>query len=307
MEDLLNAIVQWAVTQGLRITKAMLTSMTWLLQHTVLAPYSVNSDIHSAWVITEKLALSGVVLVIIYGALRRMAAGATGIDATEARDIAPRAVVAVLLILYSYRIVIWLLSANNAFVNYIMQVIKSTGNPDGWINGLAAVIGNAAGALVGITAASAFTGLAIPILLVFVGFAVVGFIAYLALLYYLRAAEIVFLLLLLPLTAAGWVLDESSGLWKFIFGELLAVIFQQSAQVLMFLAFFHLGITEKTTDFMAYFQNMLVAAASFLLMAKAPRLVHEAVESSGIFGRGGDEVQEHLGRVLGPAKKLFWM
>lgn len=242
-----------------------------IVDHTILYPFVFNNVHHELWLWSRDISLSFLTVIFLYGLIKTMLQPAMGWNGTDLRNILPRLVMAVTLILMSYQIVSMLLEINNALVSSIVAHASS------------AQIENLF--LVRFLADPSNLSIGILILLLLLAVVVVVSILYVILTYFVRQAEIVFLTVLAPVMAAFWVLDESSNLWRTLVSELIGTIFVQSAQAVVLWLFLDLGFAQAQTDTGGQaLNNLLTSFACMVLMLKVPTLLRSLIHNRAMGG-----------------------
>ena len=231
-----------------------------VLRDTILLPYTLNSTVFTIWSFARGVAMGGLTAVLVYAALRSMLFSLHQ-QAGDVREWLPRLVMGVVWINGSYFLVQTLLELNNAFVATVLAHISQQTMHN----------------FFAMTIAGGLMLLLINIIIIFA-------VLYLAVSYFLRAAEIVLLLTLLPFLGALWILEDWAGLWRAAVAELLATIFLQSGQVLVLWLFIALGMAQRNGTAGTTLVNYLSSLACFFLMAKVPGMLRNLFGSAGVFG-----------------------
>lgn len=184
-----------------------------MLRATLLQPYTLGPVVAAAWSVARDVALSALGCVLAYGAVRAMLAG------DRPWDLLARAALAGAGAQLSLDLVTWMLQVNN-------QLVAALAGPAG---------AGAEQAL--LLPLGALAGSGLDLLPAAVGIVVVAGAIWVAVTYFLRAAEIVVLAMVAPFAAVVALVPAGGGVWRALVAELVPAVFMQAGQALVLWAF----------------------------------------------------------------------
>ncbi len=241
-----------------------------LLEHTLFAQVSLapGSDLAQALepVLqgTRTAAQALLSFLLAYGFFRQMLAPSSDLRATHPSVLVPRAVMAVAIGYAARDIVAIPLDIANGITSYFLDLIARGPDVQGTLLGNGTKLAAVAG-----TGALAWT-LIQPVLYL----AAAMFLAWVVGSYFVRKLELVFFTGLLPLGAALWTLDIGAGLWGALLVEVLAVIFYQPLQVMLWYLAQRFMFGPAMTPLGAI-EAFITGLVALYYMTQVPRLLRQ--------------------------------
>lgn len=234
-----------------------------LVEKTMFNPFSIDAyeDIHKT---TSYISMIIVMCLIAYGFAKNAIGPTAGIEVTDYRDLIPRAIIAIVWILFSYKLVQFMLDLNNTIVRFFLDESFKIEAQNVFVFANPLNLGFLVLVLI-----------AILIVLIFV----------LIFQYYKRMFEIVFIAAIMPFAAAFFTLEESAKIWGLLLAEAFVAVFMQSGQVICFfiaLKFFNVGTGAGAFDV----DSILLMMAGIIYMISIPAVLRRLV-FAGFAGGGG--------------------
>ena len=283
-----SAASGWVFASPLSGLVATLEAPTMaLVRATVLRPFHLGPAVTASWAVTRDIAMGLLLTVLLYGIIRAQVGSAIGLDGPSPWQLIPRLLVVVVGVALSLPLVRGLLTLNNLLCSALQAA--SPDGPGSLVHPLEAGLGTAV--VPGVLGLAADTVAA----LILIG------LGLLACSYLIRAAEIVLLVLLLPLAMALWVVPAAAGVYRAVVGQLIVAIFMQTVQQLVLLVL-TTGIGGQPP---VPGLNWLWACAALALLFRCRGLLATGVRTAGDWVPAPGRVVSALAPLaIGPGRAL---